>query len=94
MIKQTDLGLGFAGTAALTSFKLVNSFYSYPHFPVSCSEPTILCRHAWHLTCLLSSQLKKKFELQARSHTHVIMYSAAVPYTYPACHRALPCSYG
>lgn len=36
---------------------------------------------------------KHFFELRARSHTHVIMYSAAVPYTYPARHRALPCSY-
>lgn len=33
-------------------------------------------------------------EQRARSHARAIMYSAAVPYTYPAGHRALPCSYG
>lgn len=28
------------------------------HRPLSCSETTILCRHAWHSTCLSGPQLK------------------------------------
>lgn len=33
--------------------------------------------------------LKAFFKQQTHSHTHVIMYSAAVPYTYPAHRREL-----
>lgn len=54
----------------------------------------ILCRHAWHFTCLLYSSIENILEWRTHSHTHVIMYSAALPYTYPARRRALPCSYG
>ena len=46
------------------------------------------------LRAVFTPHLKTIFEQRARSHTHVIMYSAAGPYTYPARRRALPCSYG